>query len=676
MVEKRKNFQSTEDKKPFSKRIKYNNKKQSTTVKELNELSSSTTTTNPYKYFNKITLVNEECNEIIKKNTITIKCQTEINKWLLEFNKLLENAFLLEQQQIGDVEKITNENFSQWINKEEQLSKLKLPRNFHKEYNLTKYFCNLIKPKNLQLYFFGSYLHGTNIKCNQQKQIDIDIGLEIGREYFQKDNYLNLIYYQKLSIYLFYIIKLLQKQQQQTTENTNNNMVKQLMYRYFQDNDKLKPILEITPNPDLFSTKKSIRFLLHLHCAEEIFKLNRFQPQTNNIRPNIFKKKTDDSTNDNKIEIMEQAKMETGNLASSIPSLPPTPQYNSSILMDVTRKANEQHLMESLKLTVNVEEYEKLKNLIILLKVWLNNLQIDCGSNGFNGFILTMYVIYLKTQNIIHSIGSMDYYKLLQIVWYNLSISQWNKLGITLYDNNKKNNSTVETVPSSAAPPELKEYHKYYDLVFIDVTGYYNICSKLSIDIYLRVRFESEHALKILNLSGTTFDDGTDKNNNNNNTDDKNTTKLNLSATASDGIENFHNLFLQQNTNNFKTITQYDHYLLIITRTMNVIKEYGTDNDLLNYCGNYLFGARQLISKLLRKGLTNRLVTMTPILNETKLAWSITEKCPNITKFPIQFGFHLNHENAFNLLDKGPPANRQPDADEFRKFWGKTLLFL
>lgn len=45
----------------------------------------------------------------------------------------------------------------------------------------------------------------------------------------------------------------------------------------------------------------------------------------------------------------------------------------------------------------------------------------------------------------------------------------------------------------------MQDFHKFYDVVFVDTTGFYNIASNVSLDIYLRFRQESQNALKTLN---------------------------------------------------------------------------------------------------------------------------------------------------------------------------------
>lgn len=41
--------------------------------------------------------------------------------------------------------------------------------------------------------------------------------------------------------------------------------------------------------------------------------------------------------------------------------------------------------------------------------------------------------------------------------------------------------------------------HTYYEVVFVDASGFYNICCNLSKEIYARVRQESKLAVDMLN---------------------------------------------------------------------------------------------------------------------------------------------------------------------------------
>lgn len=66
--------------------------------------------------------------------------------------------------------------------------------------------------------------------------------------------------------------------------------------------------------------------------------------------------------------------------------------------------------------------------------------------------------------------------------------------GISLYSGELKENQ-----------PSLLEFDSNYDVVFVDGTGHMNICSQLLLDVYLRVKSESEKAVKLLdnaNING------------------------------------------------------------------------------------------------------------------------------------------------------------------------------
>lgn len=53
--------------------------------------------------------------------------------------------------------------------------------------------------------------------------------------------------------------------------------------------------------------------------------------------------------------------------------------------------------------------------------------------------------------------------------------------------------------------PDLQEFHAHFPVVFIDVSGYNNICANVNIDIYNTVKHESQLAVDYLdntNING------------------------------------------------------------------------------------------------------------------------------------------------------------------------------
>lgn len=47
--------------------------------------------------------------------------------------------------------------------------------------------------------------------------------------------------------------------------------------------------------------------------------------------------------------------------------------------------------------------------------------------------------------------------------------------------------------------PTLEQFHTYYPVVFVDITGFYNICSNVSEHMYKRICLEAKLAVDMLN---------------------------------------------------------------------------------------------------------------------------------------------------------------------------------
>lgn len=75
------------------------------------------------------------------------------------------------------------------------------------------------------------------------------------------------------------------------------------------------------------------------------------------------------------------------------------------------------------------------------------------------------------------------------------------------------------------------------------------------------------------------------------------------------------------------------------------------------------------MDSLLQKGLGQRVHAIVPLEVPSK-SWTVDSKAPAIGHC-LTLGFILDPEHAFEVLDKGPATNEDPDgAAEFRKFWG------
>lgn len=179
--------------------------------------------------------------------------------------------------------------------------------------------------------------------------------------------------------------------------------------------------------------------------------------------------------------------------------------------------------------------------------------------------------------------------------------------------------------------PQPDEFHKYYDVVFIDPTGYYNICSNVSLDIYKRVKQESELALRLLN----------------------------------DGHSNsFHYLFATK----IPLYLQLDHIIRINSNIVKILQSNGSSADFFDYCGYWYPNIQKIVFKVLRQGLGSRIHGILPINTSDLKSWEINQKSVCDAK-QLQFGLILNAEFAFNIQDKGPQPNL-PEAEDYRRFWG------
>lgn len=358
-----------------------------------------------------------QIDELLKE----VKCPSSVNQalesYLEEFNESLTSGLVMEGKTFQE---ITQSDVVYPLNtKVQDLSKTTF------EY----------RPPKEDAQIFGSQKYGTNIG----ETLFIDLVINMPFVMFHKEDYLNERYFHKKSFYLQTIAKKLQRRPS----------IKEVKFNYFK-NDHLRPILEVIPNLDI---QKSIKILIHVVPSEETFKLNRYLPSTNNVRPYLA--------------------------LSEEELISPTPHYNYGILFDLTAYKNDKFIADI------IEDHSEVKNAIILLKIWLKQRHFDEGFYPFDGYLITMYICHLLKTGIIFP--AMSSYQIIRLAWFHLSKSNWDKEGITLcsfiWDANR---------------PSLQDFHDHFDVVFVDSTGYMNICSNLSLDLYYRIKDESARAIKCL----------------------------------------------------------------------------------------------------------------------------------------------------------------------------------
>lgn len=275
----------------------------------------------------------------------------------------------------------------------------------------------------------------------------VDLCVEMPKEVFAwkiNEDHLNGNYLQKRTFYLCILAAKLAK---------DSEIYRTLKFSCWQ-NDELNPILVIEPIGERLENR--VKFNLRIVCDEESFKVSRFSPITNNART----KRGD-------------------NLSET--DLAPTPSYNSIVLQDLRAVRNEEFIDDVIQASQNIRDAIKL------LKIWLRQRHLDDdGGLGMNGFVVTMLVCYLIQSKKVSK--SMSSYQIVRTVWNCLAVSEWTTAGITLW-----------RPPYQTSPPSLQLFHEYFDCVFTDQSGYLNILHNFNVDVYNRIRYESQTAIKILN---------------------------------------------------------------------------------------------------------------------------------------------------------------------------------
>ncbi|KAJ8718272.1 hypothetical protein PYW08_002509 [Mythimna loreyi] len=411
--------------------------------------------------------------------------------------------------------------------------------------------------------------------CAINSKLRVDLQISVPSDTYTKNDSINYRYHKKRAAYLAYIAAHVSK----------FNNIEDLQYSYIYGCET-KPVLDFKPTGKL-GNHLSVR--INLLCDSEAYKLHRFSPERNNLREAwLFNENSENST-------------EVG---------PPTPYYNSSVLSDLTATVNQDFLNEIL------QKSENLKQAVTLLKIWLRQRNLKVS-----GYVVALLVAYFVQTKRVNNI--MSSYQIVRNIWIALKTSDLDTKGISLC----KGTDTA---------PTLEDFHKHFPVVFIDKTGFYNICWQMCKGTYLALKRECALAVDML-------DNGK--------------------------INSFLPLFMVP----VKPLMKFDHILRF--KNLKQIKESvlakTPRESQVNHGIEQLSLITDVIHSLLAKGLGNR-VDLIQQLVEDDFSWPVKKSLDKVRsgeEEKLSFGFVLNSENSINVVEKGPPANL-PEAEEFRAFWG------
>lgn len=218
---------------------------------------------------------------------------------------------------------------------------------------------SFIKPHEIQM--VGSF--PLNLTTNPY--LNIDIAVQLPQDILNQRDILNYSYFDKRNLYIGAIFHTLSRETQ-LTRNISFAFLK---------GDIRKPILVLQPN-----IKTSFTIRLIITAPEGIFKLSQLRPSKNNVRPSWWIESVLSSRND-------PSKLQ--NINSDSKSLPPTPNYNMAIFEDVMILKIHDFIVQSL------DKSPFLRNIIILVKIWLTQRGFRWGIDSLDGHCAILLILHL-----------------------------------------------------------------------------------------------------------------------------------------------------------------------------------------------------------------------------------------------------------------------------------------
>lgn len=249
---------------------------------------------------------------------------------------------------------------------------------------------------------------------------------------------------------------------------------------------------------------------------------------------------------------------------------------------------------------------KNIQDACTLLRIWLRRRQLD---EVFGMFILSQFIVHLVGTRKLFS--NMNVYQIVRTVWLQLSRSDWSKEGITFRQQ------------SDTSPLLVADAHATYAVVFLESTSALNLCANVSKAAYQWLRWECTLAIGLLNKKT---------------------------------INSFSALFITPKP----FLLTFDNVVIFHEVRLEMQKD-----NRQNY---WPVEAEDRIHQCLVKGLDGR-SRLTVCKRMPPGTWPVSVKPPD-ENWSLAFGFWFNPPAAWELLNKGPPAD-SPDSADFRAFWGE-----
>ena len=220
---------------------------------------------------------------------------------------------------------------------------------------------------------------------------------------------------------------------------------------------------------------ESLQVTLHFVPHPDAFKLHRFNPNQSNVRASWFLDKFKPTLSSDKADMDSDS---------------PTPNYNQEILADL--RANENNELLKLNLTT-----KGIREAIQLTKLWAFKRELNKGHGSFDSHTISMFVMHLISTDQVNPV--MSEYQIFRTILMALSGADWSSTGISIKANKLTVPGSLTPSKSSVTDFQFEDFHKHFDVVFADHSGYLNLCGRMSLNTFEKLRHDATLSLRLLN---------------------------------------------------------------------------------------------------------------------------------------------------------------------------------
>ncbi|XP_040999624.1 nucleolar protein 6 [Juglans microcarpa x Juglans regia] len=420
------------------------------------------------------------------------------------------------------------------------------------------------KPKSIDA--GGSYA----MQCMAKPDINVDLFIRLPKECFREKDYLNHRYHAKRCLYLCIIKKYLKL----------SSLVRKVEWSTLQ-NEARKPLLVAYPAMELVEVPGF--FVRIIPTAKSLFDIKKLNLKRNNVRA-----------------------LNHG----SIPQA--TPKYNSSILEDMFLEDSEELNRK------NLSGRKEFGEASILLKVWARQRCSIYGHDCLNGFIISVILSYLASQNKINA--SMKAMEIFRVTLSFIASSELWSRGLYFKLEGQK------AIPKEERMP----YKDTFPVVICNPSAAFNLAFRISRIGFIELQDEAALTLTCLEK-------------------------------CRDG--GFEEIFMTK----VDYASKYDYCMRLNLKGKSEVHASG-------FCMNdecwRLY--EQKVHTLLNQGLSDRAKMIRVTWRNTFSGCSIENGLSIFDREPLLIGVSVSSlEKAFRVVDIGPDAENKNEALKFRMFWGE-----